>query len=144
MRSRTNPRFKKAFQKLPEHVQRQAREAYRTFVRDGNHPSLQFKQVHPSKPIFSARVGLGYRALAVRDADDLIWFWIGSHAEYDRLISTNSGSVVIGRHIAPNVPGLAKLCGGGGSPQGRPELERSFPKDGDGEAGDALTRCYPP
>jgi len=38
------------------------------------------------RPIFSARVGLGYRALAVRNGDALIWFWIGSHADYDKLL----------------------------------------------------------
>ena len=34
----------------------------------------------------SVRVGLGYRALGVRHGDDILWFWIGSHAEYDRLV----------------------------------------------------------
>ncbi len=87
MRSHTTERFRKAFSALPPHVQRQARRAYRQFVADPAHPSLQFKQVHPSRPIYSARVSLGYRALGVREGDDLIWFWIGSHADYDRLIS---------------------------------------------------------
>jgi hypothetical protein len=32
------------------------------------------------------RVGLNYRAVGVRDGQDVIWFWIGSHAEYDKLI----------------------------------------------------------
>lgn len=50
-------------------------------------PSLQFRQVHPSGPIYSASVGLGYRALGVREGDVVIWFWIGSHADYDRLPS---------------------------------------------------------
>jgi len=48
---------------------------------------LQFKQVHPSQPIYSARVGLGYRALGVRKGDLIVWFWIGSHSDYDRLVS---------------------------------------------------------
>lgn len=48
------------------------------------HPSLQLKPVGRA---WSARVGLHYRALAKReDADVLVWFWIGTHAEYDRLI----------------------------------------------------------
>ena len=61
--------------------------AYRMFSEDPSHPGLNFKQVHTSRPIFSARVSLGYRALAVRDGDTLIWFWIGSHADYDKLLS---------------------------------------------------------
>ena len=87
MTSHTSSRFRLAFDALPERVQRSARRAHRQFLKDPRHPSLQFKQVHPTRPVFSARVALGYRALAVRDGDDLIWFWIGSHADYDRLLS---------------------------------------------------------
>ncbi len=38
-------------------------------------------------PIYSVRIGLDYRALGVREGDDIVWFWIGSHADYDRLVS---------------------------------------------------------
>ena len=48
-------------------------------------PSLRFKRVHAALPIYSARVGIGYRALAIVDGDTAIWFWVGTHAEYDRL-----------------------------------------------------------
>ena len=87
MTSRTTERFRKALAGLPAHVRAQARVAYRLFQQNPAHPSLQFKHVHPSRPIYSARVGLGYRALGVRDEEVVVWFWIGSHAEYDRLIS---------------------------------------------------------
>jgi len=71
---------------LPPQVQAQARLAYQLFQQDPFHPSLRFKQVHASRPIFAARVGLAYRALAVREGDKVIWFWIGSHADYDHLL----------------------------------------------------------
>ena len=71
---------------MPPQVQAQARLAYQLFRQDPFHPSLRFKQVHSSRPIFSARVGLSYRALAVREKDQVIWFWIGSHADYDDLL----------------------------------------------------------
>jgi len=87
MRSRTTAGFRKAYAELPERVRHQAREAFRTFQRDPQHPSLRLKPVHPSLPIYSARVGLGYRAVATREREAWVWFWIGSHAEYDRLIS---------------------------------------------------------
>ena len=87
MRSRTTKRFRNAFAELPPPVQRQARAAYTHFRRDPAHPSLNFKQVHAIRPIYSARVSRGYRALAERRGDEWIWFWIGSHAEYDRLLS---------------------------------------------------------
>jgi len=65
-----------------------AREAYRRFRADPNHPSLRFKKVHAIEPIYAARVGLGYRALAVLDGDVTVWFWIGTHDDYDQLLRT--------------------------------------------------------
>jgi len=87
MKSHVTERFRKAFAKLPSHVQRQARAAYQLFKQDPQHPSLRFKRVHPTKPIYSVRTGLDYRALGVRDGEDIIWFWIGSHADYDKLLA---------------------------------------------------------
>jgi hypothetical protein len=84
--SSTTERFRRAFAALPEHIQQRARLAYRQFRDAPSHPSLRFKQVHATQPIFSARVGLGYRALAVRDGDSLVWFWIGTHADYDTIL----------------------------------------------------------
>jgi len=84
--SRTTARFRKAFEALPAHVQDRARTAFRQFKQDPSHSSLRFKQVHSSQPVYSARVGLGYRALAVKDQDVYIWFWIGTHGDYDRLL----------------------------------------------------------
>jgi hypothetical protein len=87
MNSRTTRRFREAFGALPAAVRRQAREAYRQFRDDPYHPSLRFKQVHTTRPIYSVRIGRSYRALAVRDDETVIWFWVGSHSDYDRLIS---------------------------------------------------------
>ena len=86
MVSRTTARFWGAYAGLPATVQRQARAAYALFRADPRHPGLRFKQVHPSAPVVSVRVGLHYRALGRREeSDTVVWFWIGSHAEYDRL-----------------------------------------------------------
>ena len=87
MKSRTTARFRWSLTQLPRTVQRQARAAYTQFKEDPRHPGLRFKKVHPSKPIYSVRVCLGYRALGVLQDDVVIWFWIGSHADYDRLLS---------------------------------------------------------
>ncbi len=86
MNSRTTRRFRALYAVLPAHVQRQAREAYRLFQRDPAHPGLHFKPVNADPPTYSARVGISYRALGVLERDTVIWFWIGSHAEYDRLV----------------------------------------------------------
>ncbi len=87
MKSRTTGKFRKAFAELPESVREQAREAYRKFMRDPWHPSLRFKPVHSRLPVYSARVGKGYRAVGQRDENGVVWFWIGSHADYDTLLS---------------------------------------------------------
>jgi hypothetical protein len=51
-----------------------------------DHPGLRFKKIHAARPVFSVRIGLHYRALAVPQGEDSIWFWISSHADYDDLI----------------------------------------------------------
>ena len=86
MNSHTTDKFRKAFAELPANVQKQARQAYRLFIENPYHPSLHFKPIHPTRPIYSVRIRLDYRAVGVRDGDDIIWYWVGSHAEYDKLI----------------------------------------------------------
>jgi hypothetical protein len=86
--SRLHPSFRRAFAKLPRDVQERAREAYRRFQSDPSHPGLQFKRLRASLPLWSVRVTDNYRAVGVREADDtIIWFFIGTHAEYDRLLA---------------------------------------------------------
>ena len=81
---KADPEFWSCFDRLPQDVQEVAREKFRFWQRDPFHPSLHFKQLTPG--IWSARVNLYYRALARQRDDFMIWFWIGTHAEYDRLI----------------------------------------------------------
>jgi hypothetical protein len=51
------------------------------------HPGLHFKPLQSAgEGVWSVRIGIHWRALGVRDGDDMIWFWIGSHADYDKLI----------------------------------------------------------
>jgi mRNA-degrading endonuclease RelE of RelBE toxin-antitoxin system len=88
MKSTINDDFLNAYRKLPKEVREQARKAYRLFRDNPQHPGLNFKRVHPNQPIYSARVSRGYRTLGVRSDDVIIWFWIGSHADYDKLLST--------------------------------------------------------
>ncbi|MDM8565885.1 hypothetical protein QUF74_09555 [Candidatus Halobeggiatoa sp. HSG11] len=64
----------------------QAREAYKQFQQDPYHPSLQFKRVHSNKPIYSARVNKNYRVVGILQENTIIWFWIGSHNVYEKLL----------------------------------------------------------
>jgi len=68
---------------LPDSVRTQAGRDFELLKANPRHPSLHFKKVGD---FWSARVGLHYRALAVEVSDGLLWFWIGTRAEYDRLI----------------------------------------------------------
>lgn len=86
MRSHTTAAFRRALESLPSEIRAQAKQAYQLFRSDPRHPSLRFKRVHPTRPIYSARVSLHYRAIGVLEADEIIWFWIGAHDEYERLI----------------------------------------------------------
>jgi len=84
--SRTTRSFRLAFARLPEDIQEQARRAYRLFRTDPTHPGLRFKKVEQNENVYSVRVGLGYRALGSLEGSTILWFWIGSHADYERLI----------------------------------------------------------
>lgn len=81
------PRFWERYRELPPAIQRLADKNYKLLKSDPTHPSLHFKKIGNKKQLWSVRVGSGYRALGVEKADGIYWFWIGSHADYDRLIS---------------------------------------------------------
>jgi len=78
--------FRKRLDLLSAEAREQASRAYALWRSDPFHPSLQFKRVSQRFPIYSVRVGIGYRALGLREAGQVYWFWIGSLAEYDELI----------------------------------------------------------
>ena len=83
MKHRANPRFWRCYRQLPEEVRRLADESYHLLREDSRYPSLHFKKIGR---FWTVRVGLHYRALAVQREADVVWFWVGPHAEYDRLI----------------------------------------------------------
>jgi len=86
MKSVTTSRFRKCYEDLPENIKENAKKAYQLWKTDPYHASLQFKQVHDQRPIFSVRIGLSYRAFGIQEGETIIWFWIGSHEEYNHLI----------------------------------------------------------
>lgn len=77
MKSRTTEKFRRMFANIPNDIQDQARKAYRLFRENPHHPSLHFKKVHPTQPIYSARVNRNYRVVGVLAEQEVIWFWIG-------------------------------------------------------------------
>ena len=87
MTSKLHARFRRDFGGLPTDIQRRARVAYRRFAADPTHPGLEFKALTTRQPLWSVRVNDDYRAVGVRDGDTIVWFFIGTHAEYGRLLS---------------------------------------------------------
>jgi len=87
MNHRTLPRFWQHYGQLPKEVQQLADKNFDLLKSDPYHPSLHFKKVDEGRKLWSVRVGLQYRALGREKPDGVVWFWIGTHSEYDRLIS---------------------------------------------------------
>jgi len=82
--SHASPDFWALFNGLPSVVQQQARKQYERFAQNPFHPSLRLKAVGS---FWSVRISRSYRALAARRGGHFFWFWIGSHSDYERLVS---------------------------------------------------------
>ena len=83
MKHFTTPDFWACYEGLPDEIQELADKNYALLRANAHHPSLHFKKVGE---VWSVRVGLHYRALATLRDEGYVWFWIGTHAEYNRLI----------------------------------------------------------
>ena len=83
MKSKGHPRFWDTFHSLPSHIQQLARAKFDLWQQDPFHPSLKFQEIQPD--IWRIRLGDHYRALARRTGDLIVWFWIGTHEDYNKL-----------------------------------------------------------
>lgn len=84
MRHLAAPSFWKCYNELPPSIKELADKKFKILKNNHDHPSLHLKKINR---YWSIRVGKKYRALAVKVEEDIIWFWIGKHSEYDKLIS---------------------------------------------------------
>ena len=84
MNHSASPSFWECYKQLPDTIRILADKNFSLLKANPKHPSLHFKKVDRYR---SARVGRDFRALAVETDDGLLWFWIGNHNAYDRLIS---------------------------------------------------------
>ncbi len=75
--------FWDCYRSLPTQVQDAADRAFALLKADLKHPSIHFKKIDK---VWSARIGLHYRSLALEVPDGVLWFWIGTHAEYDAIV----------------------------------------------------------
>ncbi|MCH8067612.1 MAG: hypothetical protein E2O67_02150 [Deltaproteobacteria bacterium] len=84
MKSKATKRFWRFFDKLPIDIQKAAVEQFKIWFSNPAHPSLHFKKV---QNYWSARVTEDYRAVGIMDKDTVIWFFIGTHSEYNKLLN---------------------------------------------------------
>jgi len=87
MRHMTLPRFWRHYRELPKEIQKLADKNFALLKSDPHHRSLHFKKVGKNRELWSVRVGVSYRALGTEKPDGILWFWIGPHATYDKLLS---------------------------------------------------------
>ncbi len=83
MKSHLTKDFRDSFSQLSERIKRLARDNYKLWRRN---PFHSFKRVGKKYPTYSVRIGVGWRALSFKEGYTMVWFWIGSHSEYERLI----------------------------------------------------------
>lgn len=83
MKHRATPDFWYYYRQLPVHIQNIADKCYDLLEQDPYYPSLHFKKVGR---FWTVRINIHYRAIAVEHGQDIIWFWIGHHAEYDKIL----------------------------------------------------------
>jgi len=86
LKSKTTPEFWRHYGNLPPKIQLLADRCYEIWRENPRHPSLHFKKLEGSRTLYSARIGAHHRALADFDGDIVVWVWIGTHAEYDRML----------------------------------------------------------
>jgi hypothetical protein len=82
----TLPCFWQHYHQLPRNIQQLADKNYALLKNDPFHPSLHFKKVGNKKQLWSVRVGDHYRALGLDKSEGVVWFWIGTHSEYDKML----------------------------------------------------------
>ena len=89
MKHRVTSQFWQQYHALAEDVRFRADKQFSLFKADPRHPSIQFKKVgdEHGREIWSARVTLNYRALALKMTDGYLWFFIGDHKDYEAIIS---------------------------------------------------------
>ena len=82
MKHFASPRFWARYHDLPTNIRDLADKSFELLKSNRSHPSLHFKKLGE---LWSVRVGLYYRAIAIELDGDLHWIWIGTHGEYDKL-----------------------------------------------------------
>ena len=88
MISHTTKRFRKLYSNLPNEIKKLSKKSFSQFDKDPHHPGLNFKKVHSKRQIYAVRISRNYRSLGILKDNDIIWFWIGSHTDYEKKLNS--------------------------------------------------------
>lgn len=90
-RNQTTREFREQYAKLPAQIRKLVKGACVFFNENENHPSLRLHRLDDTSTgqhrpdSFSVSITMKYRAIFVKvDGEVNVWYWIGTHAEYDR------------------------------------------------------------
>ena len=86
MKSKATRKFWKLYERLSDDIQIRSRKVYQIWKANPAHPSLHFKKVDEEEPVYSVRIGDDYRAVGILEDNTIIWYWIGNHDDYLRLL----------------------------------------------------------
>jgi hypothetical protein len=76
--------FWNLYHALPARVREEAKEAFRLFRQNAAHPGLSFERLRCDPESWSVRITQGFRAVGWKRQDTMVWYWIGSHADFDK------------------------------------------------------------
>ncbi len=83
IRPDASPEFWARYRSLPAQIQTLAHKSFQWLKSDARHHLLHNKRI---REFHSVRVGLFYRALGIEVDDGVLWLWIDTQAEYDKLV----------------------------------------------------------
>jgi hypothetical protein len=84
--------FREMYERLPAEIRKTCRLAFRAFLRNPDHPALRRHPLGDSDrgrhrgETWSVSVTMKYRALYTVDGDTNVWYWVGSHNDYENFI----------------------------------------------------------
>ena len=89
-KNRTTHQFREQYARLPEQIRQATRASCILFDKDPRHPSLRLHDLEDNKrgqhvpDSTSVSVTMQYRAIYVTKDDQNRWYWIGTHADFDK------------------------------------------------------------
>ena len=86
MISKTTSKFWELYEELSNELKKEAKKAFAMFQENPSYPSLRFKKIHSKEPIYSIRITKDCRAVGIKKDNEIIWFWVGKHSDYEKII----------------------------------------------------------